>query len=380
MKILLVKSYPKLTSFGHLAKGLKKRGHDVHILVPRRHSDCKKMRDLGINVHIINFLNFRSYFRSSKANKHWINTPTFKKIVKFLKTNSFDVINLKSLSAHRVLGAASCFLKKSVVVSTAQGFEVGYEKLANCFADAIVALSSALKRYLISKGLAGSKIEVIPNGIDIEEMDTIKEDKFYLHKELGLDPKIKLIGMVAYFYNRVIKGHKIFLDAAKIVARKYPDTRFVLVGADFLTRGSKKYFQDYARKLGIKNKVYFLGERDDVPAMMSSLYLHTLPSFSEGCPMVLLEAMARKIPNVASRIEPIKEIVKDGVTGILFKPGNAKLLAKAISLLLENPKLARKMGIAGRKRLEARFNAEYMAEKHDDLYRRIIRKKTATNY
>ncbi len=271
-------------------------------------------------------------------------------------------------------------MRKSVVISTIVAFEKGHERLTNYFSDAIVSVSGAVKSYLISKGLPGRKIKVIHNGIDVEEMDAIAEDGLYLHKELGLDPEIKLIGMVAYFYDRVLKGHKVFLDAARIVAQKFPDTRFVLVGSNpWLKSNNKEYFKTYARKLGIKDKVYFLGERDDVPSIMSSLYLHILSSSTEGCPTVLLEAMARKIPNVASRIESIEEIVKDGVTGILFKLGSAKSLAKAISLLLENPKMARRMGLAGRKRLEERFKAEDMAEKYDELFKRIIAKKQTTD-
>jgi len=371
MKILLVKAYPKLTFVAYLAKGLKNMGHEVHVAIPGNHLDAKKMRDLGIKVHVINFLRMTKI----DARKRFMDTSVFKRITSFLKSNSFDVINLNLPPGRLLWGTAAIFSKEAAITSSIQGFEGGYVKASNYFNNTSIAVSSAVKRFLISKGVSANKIWVIHNGIDIGEMDTIKENKFYLHKELGLDPGIRLVGMVAYFYNRTDKGHKYFLDAAKIVLSRFPDTRFVLIGSDALSKGNKEYFESYARKLGLRGKVYFLGERSDVAAIMSSLYLVALPSLSEGCPMSLLEAMARKVPIVASDIESIKEVVLDGKTGILFKPGNAKALARFVSFLLGHPEKAKRLGLAGRLRVERYFRMENIAGKYDSLFRRLLARK-----
>ena len=81
MKILLVKSFPKLTSVGNLAKELRKRGHDVHVVIPRNHSDSKKMKAFGIKMHVFDFFSSRD----CHSCKNIINTPKFKKIVTLYK-------------------------------------------------------------------------------------------------------------------------------------------------------------------------------------------------------------------------------------------------------------------------------------------------------
>jgi glycosyltransferase involved in cell wall biosynthesis len=376
MKILLLKSHPHLSFLEHLARGLKKRGHEVHILVPREHPDCVKMRNLDIPVHINSILDLRI----ARKRILWKEIGSFVELVRFMKKNSFDVISL-NLSASRLFGRlASLFLKKStIVVSSIHAFEAYHERLTNKIDDGTVAATSAVRRYLVSKGIPQEKITVIHYGIDIEALDRIPEDKYYLHRELGLDPSIKLIGMVAHFYRvdpRVNKGHKIFLDAAKIVSQKFRNIGFVIVGTNRFVSGYKERFESYTRDLDMQDKVYFLGERFDIPSIMSSCYANVLPSLKEGFGMVLLEAMARRIPNIASRLESISEIIKDKETGLLLEPGNHCQLSEYIISLLNNPEMAREIGLAGRKRLESHFTAADMARKYEELFRRLLWEKS----
>lgn len=371
MKILLVKSFPKLTSVGNLAKGLKKRGHDVYVVIPGNHSDSKRMRAFGIKTCVIDFLNPKCYY----SNSNLINTPLFKRIVAFLKKESFDVINLSLPQARKIWGVAAYVSGRGIITSTIRGFEKDYNKISNYFDEAIITVSRALKQHLVLEGISRNRIYAIPNGLDIKEIDAIPEDKLYLHKELDLKPGIKIIGMIAYFYNYCSKGHKVFLDAARIILKEFPDVRFALVGDNLVADGFREHFEDYAHKIGIRNKVFFLGEREDIFSIISSLYICVLPSQAEGCANVLLEAMARKIPNVASRIESIEEIVKDGSTGILFTPGKATSLAKSLKVLLNNPRLAKRMGILGRKRLLGRFQVNKMAKEYEDLFKKLIKRR-----
>jgi len=371
LKILVLKADAKPSSLWYLAKGLKKRGHEVHVLLPGQHPGCEKLRNLQIPVHINSIITTRQL----RKNTFWEDIASFKKLVRLVRDNSFDVIN-PHLPAARLFGRmSSLFFKKTIIVSVVRELESHHERWTNWIDDATVAVSLETKRYLVSKGIPESKIEVIYNGIDIEEVDGIPEDKYYLHRELGLNGDIKLIGMVGYFYrdNTLAdrKGHKVFLDAARIVSRSFPEARFVLVGSNFFPKDNKERFENYAKDLGIQDKVYFLGERPDVFSILSSLYLHVLPSFMEGCPMVLLEAMSRKTPNVASRIGCHEEIIVDKETGVLFEPGNAHHLSECIISLLHEPSRAKALGCAGRRRLETHFAVQEMVRKYEDLFQRF---------
>lgn len=372
MKILLVKSYPKLTSIRYLAKGLKRMGHDIDILVPRDHADCEEMRRDGIKVHIIDFMSWKK----TTLRGIWGFVKTIKKVVKLLKANRYDIVNLNLGMASLIGRIASLFLRKKIIISTIRGSDMRYERWTNWIDDLTLTVSYTRREYLIANGLSEKKLAVIHNGIDIEEADAVKEDKFYLHKELGLAQEVRLIGMVAYFYyNKYSKGHNVFLDAAQKVSKKFPDIKFVMVGSDVYKMGWKKYFEGYAQAIGLKDRVYFLGERDDVLSIMSSLYLHVLPSLNEGCPMVLLEAMSRKIPNIASRIRSIEEIIDDRISGVLFEPSNSDSLAKAIIFLLNNPDEAQRIGLEGRRRLEGKFTAKDMAYQYDNLFKQLSMRK-----
>lgn len=371
MKILIVKSYSKLGSVGYLARELKRRGHDIHVLVPSEHPDCEKMRNFGITIHISSF----PTMQPSKLRKLKSTIKSIIEIADTIRANLFDVVHL-NLSHARLLGRlASLLSKRKVVVSTIHGFEASYERSTNWIDDATVAVSAAVKGYLVSKGMPENKIEIIRNGIDIEHIDRIPEDKFYLHKELGLDSRIMIIGMVAYFYDLTTKGHKVFLDAARILVRQFSEVRFVIVGSNILCNGCKEYFQDYAKKVGLKDKVYFLGEREDVPSIMSSLYLHVLPSLSDGSPFAVIEAMVRRVPNIASNIAAIGEIIHDGKTGILFETGNYRSLAQSIICLLNSPGERNRIALAARESLENEFRVKDMAEKYESLFERILARK-----
>ena len=98
-----------------------------------------------------------------------------------------------------------------------------------------------------------------------------------------------------------------------------------------------------------------------------------LPSkWFEVCPMVIIEAMSNGLPVIASRIGGIPEIVEDGVTGVLFEPGNSEDLAEKMKLLWENPELCRQMGTAGRKKAIREYGEDVYYRRLMDVYQRAI--------
>lgn len=375
MKILLAKSYPKLSSVGHLATSLKNIGHEVHILVPQEHPDCDKMRALGITVHFIDIhsapfpLNLSNAFKISK------------KLLKFiilLRKNSYDVVVL-NLPEARLYGRVSSLFSKSAVVSIIRGFEIFYERKTNFIDDATVCVSEAVKKYVEANKIKNKNLTTIYNAVDLKTIDKIPVDKKYLHKKLNLNLDTKIIGMVSYFYSLHSKGHKTFIDATKIISSKFPTVRFVLVGSDIWGKGHKNYFEKYVRKLGLEDKIYFLGEREDIPQLMDSFYAHAFPTTQEGFGMVLIEAMSRGTPNVASKLEVFNEIFVSQESGLFFETSNSEELAKQLELLIENPDLAEKIGRAGRKRVEEKFDSLLMAYKYETLFKKVILEKSLKN-
>jgi len=121
-------------------------------------------------------------------------------------------------------------------------------------------------------------------------------------------------------------------------------------------------------ELGIAERVTFLGEVRDVPAVLARARLFVLPSRSEGIPLTVLEAMARGLPVVATRVGGLPEVVVEGKTGYLVPPADPAALAEAILTVWRDPGGGRAMGRTGRQRAEDRFNVRRMVADYETLY------------
>jgi glycosyltransferase involved in cell wall biosynthesis len=230
-----------------------------------------------------------------------------------------------------------------------------------------VANCHAVKDKMTQQGsLPDGKIEVIYNGLDLSIYQKSHNDKV-LRKELGVEDDVPLVGMIANF-NFEIKGHRCFLEAAKGVMEKVRDVEFLLVGDGPL----RNQYKEMAQNIGIKEKVHFLGERPDVPAILSHLAVSVLSSTSEGFSNVILESMAAGRPVIATKIGGSPEIVVDGVTGYLVPPADSSAMAGAITALLQEPDKAKAMGAAGKRLVEEKFSLRAMVESYERLYRALM--------
>jgi glycosyltransferase involved in cell wall biosynthesis len=126
------------------------------------------------------------------------------------------------------------------------------------------------------------------------------------------------------------------------------------------------------RRLGLGGRVQVVGERNDVPELLAESDVFVLSSRSEGLPVSVLEAMAAELPVVASAVGGLAELVVDGETGVLVRPGDEDALARALARLVEEPDLRRTLGAAGRKRAEEHFDLAAFRRSHLDLYHRHL--------
>jgi glycosyltransferase involved in cell wall biosynthesis len=133
--------------------------------------------------------------------------------------------------------------------------------------------------------------------------------------------------------------------------------------------------EDLARAFRLGGRVRFLGHRDDVPRLLAAADLLVLPSRYEGLPNVVLEAMQFGKPVVATAAPGTTEVVVDGETGLLVPVGRPPALAQAIRTVIDDPELARRLGEAGRARIEATFRADQMVDRFAALYESLARQK-----
>jgi glycosyltransferase involved in cell wall biosynthesis len=161
------------------------------------------------------------------------------------------------------------------------------------------------------------------------------------------------------------KGHRVLLAAWPEVVRARPGTRLVLVG-DGPCRSA---LEEQARALGVASSVDFAGFRAGARAFLSACRILVQPSFTEGMPNAVLEAMSAGRPVVASRVGGLPELVIDGVTGLLVPAGDAPALAAAMVALLDDPARADRLGAAGAARAGAGFSIDGVRRAIEEIYR-----------
>jgi len=185
---------------------------------------------------------------------------------------------------------------------------------------------------------------------------------------LGLHPQGLVIGTVGWLLP--IKGPMHLLRAMSFVWQSHPETGLVYVGKGDL----EKELREEAFRMGVSERVSFLGWRDDVAEIMQLLDVFVLPSLNEGMGRVLVEAMAAGKPIVASNVGGIPDLIIQGENGLLVPAGDAEALAGGIEFFITNPEKRREMGERGRK-MAVRYGSDSMVQKIDQLYRELLGKK-----
>jgi glycosyltransferase involved in cell wall biosynthesis len=167
------------------------------------------------------------------------------------------------------------------------------------------------------------------------------------------------------------KAHDIFFQAAKIVIEKYPDIKFLVIG-DGPLRGSLEIM---AKELGLSKNVIFTGIRNDMAQVYAMCDLMVNASYIEGLPMTILEAMAARVPIIATRVGAVPKVIDDQRNGMSLEPGDAVTLASAITGLIEDPQKRKRFADAAYKDVCDRFSDERMAQRYRAIYQEILLSK-----
>ncbi len=228
----------------------------------------------------------------------------------------------------------------------------------------LVTVSASVRDTLLACGVAPDKIEVIHHGTDIAQFVRTTESPQSVKRGLGIPDGCLTVGIVGRIAPE--KGHLVLLQAAALLGDRYP-LRYVIVGDG----PSEAAVREAVRALGLEDRVVFAGFRPDVNNVIAALDILTLPStWNEPCAAVVQQAMAVCRPVVGTRAGGTPEMVVDGGTGLLVPPSDAPALADAIARLAGDAFLRKRLGAAGRERVEAHFSLSLMTDRIEALYRR----------
>ena len=203
---------------------------------------------------------------------------------------------------------------------------------------------------------------LIANGVDISEIDAVTEvaPEIVNLRSQG----VFVVGYIGQLIHR--KGLDILLEAAARLPKSL-NWHLVVIGDG----GQRSDLEKRALKAGIASKVHFLGYRQDRISLLKGFHVFALPSRLEGIPRCLMEAMAARVPVIASDIPGCNDLVADQETGILFPVNDAQALAERIGEIAVNKRLQESLTRTARKFIEENFSAERMAKEYEALYMKI---------
>lgn len=205
------------------------------------------------------------------------------------------------------------------------------------FTDMTICESLNEMKIAFKHKIANPKRTIVVNpGVDIQKFSS-NSSNFELLNELGLSPRDFIIGNVSSFESQ--KNQKLIIQASYYLSKKYPEMKFVLVGDGRYL----KQMKSYARDSHLEDVVIFAGERENIVDFYSIFDIFVLPSFWQGVPSVLLEAMAAKVPIVCSNLTHHLEIINNNISAFTINPYEMEDLFHRIKVLYENPELRAKL-------------------------------------
>jgi glycosyltransferase involved in cell wall biosynthesis len=275
--------------------------------------------------------------------------------------------NLLGLAAARLTGAKAIVSRLDLGHLRA-GFGRWHrqaEKLTSRLADLVVGNAEAVRQVCVhEEGVKPENCVVVRNGIDLGHFDA--QVARGLESPLPVAAEAPTVAVIGNLWP--VKGHRTLVEAVAKLPAELHHVRFLCAGEG----PEREHLTARIAQLGLGDRVILLGHRLDVPAILARAQAACLCSSAEGLSNALMEAMAARLPVVATRVGGNPELIHHGENGFLVPYGDADALAATLMALLSAPEKAREMGQRGRKRVEAELSMERMADGHGALYRRAL--------
>ncbi len=336
-----------------------------------------RLREKGATVLLHRIESWRWWVESfDRALKFFITIPlqivSLLQWVAFLRKTSPDIVHfninrlVEPVIAARFLRIPSVMHFRDIPSRITPRFVAGkknFYRLMN-LADWWIANSGATANDIWPH--ARRPLSTIPNALDLSLYGNSD-----MRPSHGNRPTVAMIALLVPW-----KNHRAYLEVAQLVHSRVPDCLFLVAGS-----GEAEYersLRNMAQSLGIEKAVRFLGHVEDIPALLASVDILVHMTDREPFGRVFLEAMAASRPVVAINNGGAREIVVDGGTGILTEEGKIEHMADAIVSLLTDKDLRRKMGQAGRKRVEEYYSAKSHVDSVFEVYENVIQNRNRT--
>ena len=327
------------------------------------------MRSQGVDMELIPELGREiSLFDDIKA---------FFKIAGVLLREKPDIVHTHTAKAGTLGRLAAIVAGVKVKIHTFHGHVFRYyfskpktylfiwiERFLGRFTTKVITVSEKQKDELVREFriIPAGKCEVVPLAIETSRLTASGDAGSALREALGLGKSV-VVGIMGRLVP--IKNHAMLLEAAAAAKKARPELniRYLVIGDGEL----REELEQRAAMLGVNDRVYFLGWRDDLAAVYGACDIVALTSKNEGTPLALIEAMAMAKPIIATNVGGVADIVDDGVNAMLVPSGDTEAFTAALIKLAEDADLRSRFGAAGAKKGKE-FSKEKLVERTTKLY------------
>ncbi len=339
----------------YLIKALRERGHDNTLVCPPDSGIDRVARQAEIRV--------QNLFCAGD-----LDLPFAYRLSQFLKDHGPDIVHCHSRRGADVLGgiAASMANIPAVVSRRVDNTEmrvmaaIRYRPFRK-----VIAISEAIATELRERGVEDDRLVIIRSAVDTDAF-TAPADCDRHRAEFGIAPGDFAIAAAGQLIPR--KGHQFLLQAIAGLTDRFPALKLVVFGDGFL----HNQLEAQAASLGLGDVVQFAGFREDLDSFIACFDLFAHPALTEGLGVAALKAAAAGLPVVGFAAGGLGEAVEHEKTGLLAAPEDVAALSAALQRLIEDPELARRLGGAGRQRMQSEFSIATMADLHIALYDSIL--------
>lgn len=362
-----------------LLAGIDRNAVTPLLLSPREGPLTEEVRKLGIQVVISKIEHWVAFGHAAKENypRRWIRVLAGLKqrvqaITGIIEQFDIDIVYTNTVTV--IEGAIAARMTRRPHLWHLREHVAGNKDLkALCPATLISRIVGMLSAQVIvnSQALAKAytcknldrKVAVVHNGIDLNSFQPIQGARDSLRQELGLGRDTRIIATIGSITPR--KGHRVFIDAASRLRNYSDDVAFLVVG-----NGEEKYLKELVAKVkaaGLEDVFHFAGWRNDIDRILSAIDLLLVTAEQEAFGRTLIEAMALRIPVVATRSGGPEEIIIDGTTGFLVPVNDAEAMATAAARILSDSTLSSRLVAAGYLRAAEMFSITAYVRKIESI-------------
>jgi glycosyltransferase involved in cell wall biosynthesis len=354
-------------------------GYQVHVVTPSG-KWVESLKRENLKIHIVEI---------SRRVTPLQDIITLLQLFFYLKKEKFDIVHTHAPKPGLLGQVAAKMAGVPIIANTIHGlyfsensswlkktFFVFVEKIAAKCSDVIFSQNKEDMETLVRERIAPvEKITYLGNGVDVDffNSERFSDDAMKIKKkDLGLPLQVKVIGIVGRLVKE--KGYLDLFEAFGSVLKKYPDTVIMAIGPEEPNK-KDKFSKAIVKEYGIADKAIFLGERSDMDQLYPLMDVFILPSWREGFPRSIIEAMAEKRPIIATNIRGCREAIENGKTGLLIPVKSPAKLSEAILYLLDHPQIASTFANNANMKALKDFNEQLVFERIKKGYQALIEKK-----